>query len=214
MSVWVLLLSLAAGCTVWTCQDNEDTEVCATWTADKVLVNSQGCANFNQQCTYSLVLQAMENNSTGLYACELAASPAVTKAFPFASCGKREPEQRRLKSGTFPQECEEEAVSDPACELNDGTFLPCICGLNGRSYCQPNPSDTPFDAFWTACEEADGVVSEDFFRYYELMSFYYAQATEVPDCITSKIYEFKKLSSLAPDPDLALTFVLSSFWLW
>jgi len=214
MAVWLVLLSLAAGCQVWTCEDSQDPEVCLTWSADRIVVNSQGCPSFNQQCSYSLALQAIEKDLNGSYTCEVVNSQSASQIHPFASCGKREPEQRRLKAGTFPQECKTEGLNDPTCELNDGSFIPCTCGLNGRLYCQPNPSDMPFNDFWTACEAEEGVVTEDFFKYYELMSRLYAESTELPECIGNKMFEFKKLGSPAPDASWGIALGLSSLLLW
>ena len=212
MVFWLLAMLLKAEtCKVWTCVSQTDPSICLTWSGDAVIVNTQGCTSYQEECTYSTAVAAIAQASSGTYKCEQAATSQ--QSFSFVSCGKREPQQRRLKTGVFPKECQAEGTQDPACQLEDGTMLLCKCGLDGKKYCQPNPSDVPFDEYWTACGQEGYVVQDAFFQYYKLKHDLFVELTSAPSCVPSLIYEFSKLASPAPNYSSAVFLSLSTLFL-
>lgn len=206
---WLVLAASVESCKVWTCADQKDPTVCLTWQANSVSVNTVGCTDYLEECTYSKVVEAMDLAASGTYKCEVADSSQDSSLVSFVSCGKREPVQRRLKEGSFPKECKDEGEEDLACELVDGSMLPCRCGLDGKYYCQPNPSDEPFQEFWSACDQEGHVVLDSFFQYYKLKHELYVEMISAPDCVPKLIYEFSKLSSTAPQYSAAIVLAAS-----
>ena len=72
---------------------------------------------------------------------------------------------------------------------------------NGKSYCSPTLSDTPFDEYWRECDKHDNVVNALFFSYYDMLYSYYIEYKTTPDCGSNVFSELLVLNESIPDSD-------------
>ena len=95
---------------------------------------------------------------------------------------------RNLVSGQPPVKCE----TDADCQLEDGTFATCICGMDGTSYCKPDYYDDVFSAFTDQCKngEMDQEVFVEWVRYHH----YYIPLQTAPDCGEDLFIELQRAS--------------------
>jgi hypothetical protein len=122
---------------------------------------------------------------------------ALTKESGFTSfritCETRNP-NRSLVEGSNPKQCS----TDQDCELADGSFAQCNCGLNGNAYCRPDPSSSVFDAYWEGCEEEWGELSKyDTFTYAAMMSSFYSAQVEPVTCAKDIFMELLLIEDLS-----------------
>mgnify|MGYP000102364137 FL=1 len=198
----VLMVSSALGnCPAFQC-GSFDSNYCARWNGTTIELNSQGCKSYKQSCTFSKALVSYYFNSdSGNYLCENSAQFSYSEGY--MNCGTRQNTKTKLVEGEHPKKCLEPGYSDFNCELLDGSFLECKCGLDSEYYCTPNPSSNIFDEFWQACEDQDNVVTAQFYEYYELLSKFYIEYNTAPDCALTLFQEFSLLQGSEPDSESA-----------
>jgi hypothetical protein len=68
----------------------------------------------------------------------------------FLNCPARNMNQTALIPNPT-RTCTIPGTTDPACQLKDGSFVPCACGLDGKYYCLGAMADSEFDEFFNLC---------------------------------------------------------------
>ena len=68
----------------------------------------------------------------------------------FFNCPNRNMNQTALIPNPS-RTCTIPGSTDPACQLKDGSFVPCACGLDGRYYCLGAMADSEFDEMFSLC---------------------------------------------------------------
>ena len=129
----------------------------------------------------------------------------IDSLFPFADrnttytleCTRPRRVGRKLKEGGHPKECTRPGFGDKQCELEDGGFAWCGCGMDGRHYCQVSESDPEVLEFWNICSPKSlGVLTyeEARFWYFYVSYFTYMEVTPTqtaPSCASANFYEFQ-----------------------
>jgi hypothetical protein len=108
---------------------------------------------------------------------------SITTA-PTFNCTTRT-SQKNLESGSYPKEC----TSKDDCLLEDGTNNECVCGADGKQYCQPDVNSDVFDDFWELCddEKMNTTLNDD----WEIYAKYYVYIDSAPDCMENIFPELK-----------------------
>lgn len=192
-----LLPLLWASCPVISCLSLE-TGVCAYKNSARALfVSTQRCP-VGLTCQTSSIYPYWWSNAplgSPLYCESLASVPeAVNSTFVSQSCLRFE-SGKELKRGV-----EVECAEDQDCEMMDGTHIVggCRCGFRGSGLglCQPHPSSSVFEGYWTACERGNGVVhSREEFEYWSFYMTYYVYLNSDVSC-SRNLLESTQLLSL------------------
>lgn len=200
MGKWLLvglLPLLWASCPVISCLSLEEGVCAYKNSARSLFVSTQRCAAGLTCLATSIYPYWWSNAPAGspLY-CEPTpfVPEAVNITFVSQSCLHFE-SGKELKRGA-----EVECIEDKDCEMMDGTFLAggCRCGFRGSGLglCQPHPSSSVFEGYWTTCERENGVMqSREDFEYWSFYMNYYVYLNSDISC-SRNFLEFTQLLSL------------------
>jgi hypothetical protein len=83
------------------------------------------------------------------------------------------------------------------CELADGSFAQCNCGLNGNAYCRPDPSSSVFDATGKGVRRSGELSNYDTFTYAAMMSSFYSAQVEPVTCAKDIFMELLLIDDLS-----------------
>lgn len=199
MWVFFLLVAVESACPTYICASLGN-NICTTWTTNEIKINSSGCADITTSCSLAAAqLKYKKTPESGTYECTSSTSSSSSQE-GFMNCGDRQ-SNKSLESGSHPKKCTNIGEEDESCLLEDGTYSECACGMDGKSYCKPSPSDTPFDDYWSECDKHDNVVNALFFNYYDMMHSYYIEYETTPDCGNDVFTELVMLDESVPDSD-------------
>lgn len=140
---WLLFnLSWAANCPNYECDRDLASGVCIRFVAGKnYLVNDSICPS-GTYCSYANVQNWSITHKEGdEYICRVTDDIVLEDPtdINMRNCGSRE-EDKDLASGSHPKECEDVSTESTDCLLKDGTYSPCVCGINAKAYCVPDKS--------------------------------------------------------------------------
>lgn len=98
-----------------------------------------------------------------------------------------------LKVGVHPKDCQ----SDHDCELEDGTYASCLCGVravNTNGVCSPDMSDSIFSTYWEHCNDSGFIPEKELGFYYSVLQrvYHLVQTNDVP-CALTLIWEYNIL---------------------
>ena len=172
----LLPLALAEDCPVVTCEDMQD-NTCALTYGNTIRLRAHHCAT-TTFCNLTYVLSA---NGDQTIPCEsFNDSGTIYDDNDYRDCGVRA-DKRNLASGVYPKAC----ATDADCLLQDGTFNPCACGLNGKAYCIPDLSSKLFNQYWKKCNETSNTVYRNDYYYWTWYLEYYSLIVSAPSCAWS-----------------------------
>lgn len=148
---FIMVLSyFAKGCFVYICE-SLDSGVCAeliTPENNTISINDLGCNGGH--CKKSTVESEFSSGETqSLCLEESTSTSAYTIVINYqVDCGIRNNDvlDRYMNISTYMfQEC------PGLCYSESGETSECLCGYDGKEYCQPNKSSAIFDEFWKIC---------------------------------------------------------------
>jgi hypothetical protein len=91
-------------------------------------------------------------------------------------------QRKSMKSGSSLKECDD--ISD--CVLKDGSKTECLCGFDGKAYCQPHMFDSMFEIFYKDCDKV-GLDIEEFHTWMMSYMFYIPALTR--NSCTEKLFK-------------------------
>ena len=124
-----------------------------TWT-----VNEDACPS-GYVCELSELMLAVNTHiRSGIWGkidfpCRERTLDSSSKSFDsevFFTCAVRNPLQTAAIPNPY-HTCSIPGNTDPACQLRDGSFVPCACGLDGQYYCLGANYDSEFDRLYDLC---------------------------------------------------------------
>lgn len=194
--IWIFI-SLAAiansiTCTQYSCAQL-DAGVCALMEANGAITLNDEVCEGDMTCR----LPAMYLwKYIALYGETLSCEPAITRETGLhtfrITCGERQSDKEPAE-GSNPKQCK----TDDDCFLQDGTQAECKCGLGGKAYCRPDANSSTFDAYWKACEEGWGELSNyDTFTYAAMLSSFYSEQVDPVSCSKALFLETVLLDDL------------------
>ena len=115
-----------------------------------------------------------------------------------------------FKTGSEYKTCE----SDDDCQLNDGTYGDCDCGLDGKGYCKPEFGSSYYSEWYQLCE--DGEANLVYYKYFVFKLALHAYLETIDDsddysCLTDVSYEasvWDEIESDYEDEDAAMDLIL------
>lgn len=155
--LWLTVVAAGPECPRFYCIPLES-GTCAriTNTEDKLVqLNNLGCGVFTG-CDIWEIFDALDSNQNSTFPCTFYPPELFERGDTLLSCPQRK-SQRNLKFGPHPRVCN----SEQDCELEDGTFGECLCGLSRYKICQPDISDALYSNFWKICGESDNMITEE-----------------------------------------------------
>ena len=97
-----------------------------------------------------------------------------------------------LMVGSHPKDC----ASDHDCQLEDGTYSSCLCGvraINTNGICSPDISSSLFSSYWEACTDKGFIPPKDLGFYYSVLQRVYHVVQSDVTCAPTLIWEFNIL---------------------
>ena len=196
-----LLLSLAvltpAVCPVATCT-TLGYNACASFTGSDLSLNVQNCTQglhcsaFKTYHWARLRMDAGDVEGTLWCSQDGYEPPEVISAATKVTCGQRDKKQT-LKDGAYPKQC----ASSMDCELLNGEYSNCECGMDGATYCVAEWGSSIMDGFWNACNNSTNLIDASSYQYWsEYRKLYLLDSTK-PVCALSLFGEFQFLSNAA-----------------
>ena len=93
-----------------------------------------------------------------------------------------------LASGSYPKECDD----DNDCELKNGQYGRCACGMAGKAYCYPRLESSFIAEWYELCESGEANLA--YFKYYgyKVAGYLYlisVDDVENGDCLKEVLYE-------------------------
>lgn len=182
-----ILGQIAAACPVVQC-GTEPIGVCGSRYSTTININYQGCTA-TTFCELENLFDWYNNGGSYIYCKEF--TSVDTSAYADVTCGNRD-ESTFLLEDIHPKRCN---TSDD-CILKNSENSPCLCGLDGFSYCQPQWGSEVFDLFWTYCDVYNGTVPYSMWTYWENLQKYYNYYITAPDCAMNIFYELQVLATV------------------
>lgn len=93
------------------------------------------------------------------------------------SVAGRAQKAKDLAEGSHPKKCE---ISKD-CLLEDGSRTECICGFDGKAYCQPHPFSNEFEGFWKDLKEK-GKMTRELYDDWIIAYKYYVPRMSSDEC--------------------------------
>lgn len=180
--LWVGLFTAVTAetpaCPLFTC-DPLTASVCANITDVQdlqVVLNSNGCAG-HLGCNLDEIEYVLTQGIQTEFPCTYYAPQNFVFSSELRQCPARN-SQKDLKSGSHPKTC----LSVQDCELLDGSFAQCFCGLKRYKVCQPDVSDSIYDTFWKLCTEESNMITEKMDYLWGYYYWSYPILVSAPDC--------------------------------
>lgn len=224
----VALLGLFASakvCYNYKCGSLAD-DVCGSLSDGVITINEDGCSDSDLYCS---VLGANsyfveEDVESGTYPCEEddgTVDSLMDRLEQFDSIDSslwaemdvcQYDSDKDFVSGSEHKTCE----SDDDCELNDGSYADCDCGLDGKAYCQPELGSTYFSEWYQLCE--DGEANAVYYKYFLFKASLHSYIETIEDiddssCISDVSYEgsvWGDVEEEYEDEDAAMNLLLGS----
>ena len=199
-----LLYLLFAGCFAQTCTPVSCVQLdrynCAARNQSQsiVSVNLYGCSGMG--CLLSSYQNWMDGETSDVLQCDqlqnYVPNTGITTCDP-------QPLGDTLSNGdVFPVRCQ----SSADCQLDNGSFAACICGLDGNMYCAPGLGAEVFHGLWDLCQSsATGQINTADYEHYLMLQRYYVQYISAPSCARSIFSEFQALDAYSFAAYLLLT---------
>lgn len=189
-TLWLLLTAVAFSakpeCPAVKCK-NMDRDICARYVDEVVQINDDGCRGGHycwvseMKVWYDGDIQEGEEflckEKDDAFDDEKDAYEDSLDDNDDVDCGKRDKDQE-LKDGENPRQCNTSAD----CELENGEFAECLCGLDGNSWCRAEWGSEYFDDFWDECDDEDDEVDYDFYTLWASYRTLYSELITAPDC--------------------------------
>lgn len=200
MVLWLLLMvtsayALLEDCPAASCA-GLGYDVCASFDGQQLYFNSGNCTEGMHCSLYATMQWVQLRTSAGdekgtLYCQETGFVPkeALYDASE-VTCGVRDMGQR-LKEGAYPKTC----ASETDCALSNGDFGNCVCGLDGKSYCEAYWGAPVMDSFWTECNNSTNLIAAPRYEYWREYLHAYVFSTTKPPCAGGLFDEFQYLAS-------------------
>jgi hypothetical protein len=165
-----------------------------------VSVNRAGCQGTGY-CSYEMVEAWLDNVLQRPK--QLMCTP--TSTLPTARAGDTNCPVREVKkdivSGTSSLiQCTVPGADNSECQLEDGTYAECACGLDRKSYCVPDVSSTVYDDYWAECfktgENYGRITNDDYYWYWYYRINYFLPFLTAYSCARTFFEEFVKIDDL------------------
>lgn len=177
----LVLGTWAIECQDWKCQSLEQ-GVCASWTPDEVVVNTNKCPQ-GKTCSFvDLVVQTTWNRWGQTY-CEEDLTPRKS---PSVNCNL--PSTKSFVPRQNPLECE----TDYDCMIPSVTKRICTCATNSKAYCPLFKDDKELLYYRENCQN----LSPEESYYWHLYITMYPYLQEVSPCIKGAFHEFEVIEYL------------------
>lgn len=169
--------------------------VCASFSGSELNMNVLNCTEglhcsiFETHHWAQLRAQAGDNDGTLWCSDSEYDPPSPIFDASQVTCGSRDPRQT-LVEGVYPKQCE----SPMDCELQNGEYSNCECGLDGFSYCAIEWGSTVMSDFWNACNNSTNLIDASDYKYWnEYRKIYIFDKTK-PICAAALFDEFQFLA--------------------
>ena len=185
-------------CPAVKCKDM-DRSICGRYISERVEINEDGCERDTHCWASELEAWYQGNIVEGdefLCVTDTEQYDTTKEAYkdtlsgPDVDCGKRDKDQDP-KDGDNPRLCSDS--SD--CELKNGSFSDCECGLDGNKWCRAEWGSDYFDDYWDRCDDEDDKLDYDEWKLWEQQRALYSQLMSIPEC-GKHIEEFDRLYDL------------------
>jgi hypothetical protein len=184
MLVVMLLTAVTAlDCPVFKCADIESDMCAFKVNATFIEISQSECdstcnftmlAQWNNYAWHGDSMRCLEDDSSSLSRADIRDT-----LLEEANCPPRMPMQSLVNSA-FPLEC----FNSTDCLLEDGSFGPCVCGLDGKSYCMPSLFSSMYDYFWEYCADHEQIIPFHLFALWMRTYRYSVQASTIDhECI-------------------------------
>jgi hypothetical protein len=209
MIIWMLIQSIEAVCPIIQCSPL-DIGVCAISGPNQTItINYNGCISktycevseyinwYNNGGSY-LHCQEFPNMNLSIYAPYFCSGLYLycqdTSAIDYSSysnvnCGVRD-ESTMLLDDIHPKQCR----TDKDCILKNLNTSPCLCGMDGNSYCMPQWGSEVFEAYWNKCNNNNGYMVSYWWFYWSSLQKYYNYYIAAPDCAMNIFAELQVLN--------------------
>ncbi|CAG9317941.1 unnamed protein product [Blepharisma stoltei] len=175
------LFLLLFACPVWKCVELP-TGICALWTNDLILVNSQDCPEETSCSILQLKIQRVWQME-GKLLCEKQKVPTYSES---VNCGVRNIWSKHVQE--HPIRCH----WDINCELMNEKHRKCVCATDGNSYCSIAEGDQELDYYNTNCE----FLSYEENYYWHLYIELFPLLNNLDKCFRDRFEEFELLNYL------------------
>lgn len=162
-----------------------------------VSINSSGCGD--GFCSYEMVSSWLDTMPRSQQLLCTATSTLQSARVGDTNCPTRQT-KKDFASGDTLVQCTKPTQKDEACILQDGSYAPCVCGFDRKSYCVPDISSSVFDDYWAECFKSGvnyGRISDDdhyWFWYYKIN--YFLPYLTSYSCARKLFEEFTKIDDL------------------
>ena len=184
--------------------------VCASFDGAQLSINTANCTAGLHCSLYSTLqwvqLRTEAGDEQGTLPCQQAAFTPAEALYHATevTCGLRD-KQQALASGADPKEC----ASSRDCALSNGEFSNCVCGMNGKTYCEATWGSSVMDGFWNECNNSTNLISATRFQYWREYLRAYVLTTSKPAC-AELFDEFLYLAEVSSQASwLALSLLLA-----
>lgn len=197
----VLLLLLIArawallpDCPVATCA-SIGYDICASFEGSELYLNTVNCTETMHCSLYTTLhwvqLRTEAGDDVGTLPCQEAAFMPAEALYSATevTCGQRDTMQV-LKEGSNPKVCED--TTD--CALSNGEFSNCVCGMDGKAYCEATWGSQVMDGFWNECNNATSLIDSDRYQYWREYLRAYVPSASKPTCASGLFDEFQYLA--------------------
>ena len=155
---------------------------------DSININYQGCT-FTTFCEMMSLYPWYQNGGSFLHCQEF--SSVDTSNYPDQPCGPR-PNNTMLSNDVHPRRC----ITDADCTLQNGSTSPCLCGMDGSYYCQPDWGSEVFNLYWDYCTASkNNTISYAYWSYFSALQQYYTYYIAAPNCATNIFNELQVFNS-------------------
>lgn len=165
----------------------QDIGVCARIEEDQIVVNSKGCTE-STFCELLDLNSWYENAGSYLYCQEFDEDDSSKED---VKCPTRDKNQF-LMDDYHPKRCN----STDDCQMKNGNYTNCECGMDGYSYCMPEWGSEVYDLYWSFCDENNDKTTHEIWNYFDLIHEYYSYYVTAPDCAVNIFYELQDLQDV------------------
>lgn len=214
LAVLLLYPATAISCFSYTCTEL-DYMICATKVSDyDILVNFLGCDGF---CSAEGVISwapfaelreeysCLSREEGSLYEYQNYYDQSSKSKFDqiMLRCPERD-QQKDLAEGHHPKLC----YSELDCELEDGTYSQCACGLSSQAFCVPDLSSKEYDSYWAECKDGRYSNPEAYEHWMNLVD-HYTLTVEPPICTWQLFDELEFLQNYMESSGMLVLFPIA-----
>lgn len=188
MSLVLLLAAVASAshqvyCPNLVCSSMPE-KLCAFAAGNLVYANDNGCGE--GICSLDSMLAWFSNTTETSYFLDCMPVTFKEDLIDSASTGCYPViDGQELIDSIWPKEC----IADTDCELQNGEFAPCQCGLDGKMYCTPPITSAVFKEFWDSCDPQTNTTLLDTRLMWDWSHRFYTYILTGADCTSRLFYE-------------------------